>query len=146
MPFKGTKQIIYFNTPELCIFEVPSLYLIVIQANGEVPTHIYREGLSMAAEVTIEKCLHFWLINNKVQGIISPADQIWTNEVIAPQLAHHSCIKKMAFIRPMDMLSLIILENIMDQARDIVPFEMQFFDHISNVINWFQDTSATHLQ
>ena len=143
MPLTGLEQIIHFDTPELFICEVPLLQLMIIRATGEIPSSIYRRGVNIALENTIEKRLLYWLVSNKMNGIISPADQIWTNEVVAYRLAEEAFIRKMAFIKPQEMLPTIIIENIMDQARDIVTFEMQFFDDASNGLKWFQDSATT---
>lgn len=143
MPLTGLEQIIHFNSPELSICEVPSLQLLTIRAIGEVPTAVYRRGVRLAVEKTVEKRLRYWLVSNKLNGIISPADQIWTNEVVAPMLAKESFIDKIAFIKPDELLPAIIIESIMDQARDVVPFEMQFFDDARNGIKWLQDSTFT---
>ncbi|WP_162051849.1 hypothetical protein [Pontibacter pamirensis] len=137
---------VYLDTPELKVYTNTSLKLLVIQASGVVPSAIYRHGLSLATEVAIEKQLLFWLVNNRESGIITTADQIWANEVSAPLLAKDSFIRKMAFIEPKDLHSKIILEDMMDKARDVFPFEMQFFGDVPSAHAWFLDTGATEFR
>ncbi|MFD2515272.1 hypothetical protein ACFSRY_15475 [Pontibacter locisalis] len=141
MPLKGLQQITQFHSPKLTIIEVPLLQLVVVQAYGEVPSRMYRQGLQIAVATAAEKKLKYWLVNNKKGGIITPADQIWSNEVIAPRIAHETSIRKMAFIEPEDVLSAVILENMMDEAKDIFPFEMQFFGCLDSAISWFRDST-----
>lgn len=132
-------KLIIYSAPRLLIYTVPSDQLMVVQANGQVPSAVYRQGMQLATEEAISKQLKFWLINNKAGGVISPEDQNWANEVTVPQLAQNSTIIKMAVIEPEDILSHIILENMMDQARDVAPFEMQFFEEIEDAYQWFKD-------
>ncbi|RDV16225.1 hypothetical protein DXT99_06025 [Pontibacter diazotrophicus] len=134
---------VYLDTPELKVYSNTSLKFIVLQASGVVPSDIYRQGLSLATEIAIKEQLLFWLVNNREGGIITPADQIWANEVSAPLLAKGSCIRKMAIIEPKDLHSKIILEDMMDKARDVFPFEMQFFGDVPSAHAWFLDTEAT---
>ena len=136
-------KLILYNTPRLLIYTVPNDQLMVVQANGQVPSNVYRQGLQLATDEAISKQLKFWLINNKAGGVISPEDQDWANEVTVPQLAQRSAIIKMAVIEPDDTLSHIILESMMDQARDIAPFEMQFFEKIEDAYQWFKDTDTS---
>ncbi|PRY07373.1 hypothetical protein CLV24_12322 [Pontibacter ummariensis] len=142
MPLSGLRQDIIYSTPELLVCVYPSLQLLVIQANGFVPSAVYREGLTRATDTAIEQRLLYWLVNNKAGGIITPADQIWANEEHAPYLGSHSCIRKMAFIEPGDLHSKLILEDMMDKARDIYPFAMQFFEEVQDALEWFTDTSS----
>ncbi|GAB3811125.1 hypothetical protein GCM10028895_00990 [Pontibacter rugosus] len=51
----------------------------------------------------------------------------------------------MAFIEPEDIYSKIILEDLMDRAREMFLFEMQFFKEVKNAYTWFRDSSATTL-
>lgn len=136
-------MILHLNTPELKIYSDSSLHLLVIQACGTIPTDIYRHGLSLATSIAIEEKSLFWLVNNLEGGVVSPADQIWATEVNAPQLGEESSIRKMAFIEPKDLHSKIILENMMDKAREFFPFEMQFFEDVPSAHAWFRDTEAT---
>ncbi|WP_276497309.1 hypothetical protein [Pontibacter litorisediminis] len=129
-----------FNEPELVIYTEPEHQLMVVQANGVVPSGVYRRGMRIAIDEAINKQLKYWLVNNKAGGIISPADQIWANEVVMPQLAHKSALVKMALIEPADVLSQLILEGMMDEARHITPFEMQFFDRLKDAYMWFRET------
>ncbi|TPE44491.1 hypothetical protein [Pontibacter mangrovi] len=134
---------IIFNEPELLIYTDPANQVLVVQANGVVPSHTYRQGMQLATDEAINKRYTFWLINNRAGGIITPNDQIWANEVTVPQLAAQSCITKMAIIEPEDLLSHIILEGMMDKARESVPFEMQFFERVENAYEWFRDGQGT---
>ncbi|MFD2999592.1 hypothetical protein ACFS7Z_04405 [Pontibacter toksunensis] len=134
---------LYLDTPALKVYADESLQLIVIQANGTVPTATYRHGLSLATEIAIERKFPFWLVNNREGGIITPEDQIWATEVNAPRLAEESAIRKMALIEPKDLHSKLILEDLMDNVRDIYPFEMQFFEDVPSAHAWFRDTEAT---
>jgi hypothetical protein len=78
-------------------------------------------------------------VNNEISGIISTEDQIWTNEVIAPKIVTETKISKMAFIQPEDIYSIIILEDLMNNAKEVFPFEMMFFDKRDDAIQWFID-------
>lgn len=141
---KTTQEItVYLDTPELKVSANPFLKLIIIQACGVVPTDIYRHGLSLATEIAIKEELLYWLVNNRESGIITTEDQIWASEVNAPLLAKESSIRKMAFIEPKDLHSKIILEDMMDKARGIFPFEMQFLEDVASAHSWFLDTEAT---
>ncbi|WP_266204758.1 hypothetical protein [Pontibacter kalidii] len=131
------------NEPELLIYMVPEQQLMVVQANGVVPSATYRKGLQTATDEAIERRLKYWLINNKAGGIVTPADQIWANEVNAPQLAYQSAIVKMAIIEPEDVLSQLILEGMMDEGRNIFPFEMQFFEKVEDAYVWFRDSDLS---
>lgn len=135
----------HLDAPELKVYSNALLKLMVIQACGVVPTEVYRCGLSLATEVALEEQIFFWLVNNREGGIITPSDQIWANEVNAPLLAKAPFLKKMAFIEPKDVHSKIILEDLMDKARDIFPFEMQFFEDVPAAYSWFLDNAATVL-
>ncbi|AKD03884.1 hypothetical protein POKO110462_03155 [Pontibacter korlensis] len=137
------KEITIIDEPEFLIFVRPTEQLMVVQAKGVVPSRIYRKGLSAAIETAIEMQLKFWLVNNKAGGIISTEDQIWATEITVPRLASASRLKKMAFIVPDDVLSKLILENLMDLSRPIYPFEMQFFDRLEDAYRWFRDTEKT---
>jgi hypothetical protein len=137
------QMILHLDTPELKLYSDPTLQLMVVQACGFVPTDVYRYGLSLATSIAIEKQYVFWLVNNREGGIISPADQIWATEVNAPLLAKESCIRKMAFIEPKDLHSKFILEDMMNKVSGTYPFEMQFFDEVSNAHAWFLDTEVT---
>lgn len=139
-------RVILFDEPEFMIYIEPELQLIVLQANGVVPSAKYRKGLQLATDKAIEKRLKYWLVNNKAGGVITPADQDWANEVNVPQLAYKSSIIKMAFIEPEDVLSQLILEGMMDKAKDIFPFEMQFFDDITHAYEWFKDSQEPMLR
>ncbi|WP_299759332.1 hypothetical protein [uncultured Pontibacter sp.] len=132
-------KVILFREPQLTICIEPNNRVIVVQANGEVPSAMYREGMELATEQAIERRLKYWLVNNKAGGIITPQDQIWANEVMIPQLAYKSEIVKMALIEPADTLSQLILEGMMDKARDITPFEMQFFEKLEDAYVWFEE-------
>jgi hypothetical protein len=133
-------KVVLYSKPELMIYTEPEHQLMVVQANGVVPSTIYRQGMQLATEEAISKQLKYWLVNNKAGGIISPADQIWANEVTVPELSAKSAITKMALIQPADTLSQIILEGMMDEAQAIVPFEMQFFEKLEDAYAWFKDT------
>lgn len=148
MPLQASLQqkTYYLDTPQLKVYSVPALNLLVVQANGVVPSAIYRQGLTLATRVAIKEQFHFWLVNNREGGIITPADQIWATEVHAPLLAKESAIRKMAFIEPKDLHSKLILEDMMNKAREVYPFEMQFFDDILSACSWFADTGATEFR
>ncbi|MCX2741103.1 STAS/SEC14 domain-containing protein [Pontibacter anaerobius] len=135
-------KVILLSEPKLMIYTEPEHQLMVVQANGEVPSATYRSGLQLATDEAIEKGLQYWLVNNKAGGIITPADQNWANEVIAPLLAHKSRIRKMALIEPEDVVSHLILESMMDSARSIFPFEMQFFGKVEDAYEWFRDSEV----
>ncbi len=136
-------RVVILNEPELLIYMVPEQQLMVVQANGVVPSATYRKGLQTATDEAIERRLKYWLINNKAGGIVTPADQIWANEVNAPQLAYQSAIVKMAIIEPEDVLSQLILEGMMDEGRNIFPFEMQFFEKVEDAYVWFRDSDLS---
>ncbi|OKL38437.1 hypothetical protein [Pontibacter flavimaris] len=136
-------RVVLFNEPELLIYMVPKHQLMVVQANGVVPSATYRQGLQAATDAAIEGRLKYWLINNRAGGIISPDDQNWANEVIAPQLAYKTAIAKMAIIEPEDVLSHLILEGMMDEGRNIFPFQMQFFEKIEDAYVWFGDSDLS---
>lgn len=135
-------KIFLVKEPELKVFRDPERQLIVVQGSGRVPSGLYREGLQRAANTAVTEKLPNWLVNNRMGGIITIEDQIWTSDVIAPQLASESNLQKMGFIEPEDVLSKIILVDMMDRARDIFPFEMQFFEKLENAFNWFRDTAS----
>lgn len=143
MQTKQQQTTVYLDTPELKVYTDLFLNVVVIQGHGVVSSTVYRHGLSLAAKIAIREQLLYWMVNNRDGGIITPEDQIWTSDVVAPQLASESCIRKMAFIEPKDCHSKIILEDMMNKARDIFPFEMQFFEDTLNARSWFMDTQAT---
>ena len=136
----------YFNTPELKVFSDPALQLVVVQSRGAIPSAVYRRGLSIATAIALKEQSLFWLVNNLEGGIIAPEDQIWATEVNAPKLAKESAIRKMAFIEPKDLHSKLILEDMMDNVKDIYHFEMQFFEDIESAKAWFWDTEATEFR
>lgn len=148
MPLQATLQqkIFHLDTPELKVYSVPALRLMVVQAGGIVPSAVYRHGLSLATQIAVKEKFLFWLVNNREGGVITPEDQIWATEVNAPQLAKESAIRKMALIEPKDMHSKLILEDMMDKTNDIFPFEMQFFDDVLSACAWFQDAAATDFE
>ncbi|PTX21320.1 SpoIIAA-like protein [Pontibacter mucosus] len=132
-------KIVLLNTPSFYIYTEAEHHLIVLQAEGTVSSETYRKGLQLATETAINQRLLYWLVDNQKSGIISIEDQIWANEVIAPRLATESSLRKMAFLEPADTFSRLILENMMDKARDIIPFEMQFFEKEEDALEWFKD-------
>lgn len=141
---KANQEItVHLDTPELKVYTNTSLKIIALQASGIVPSAVYRHGLSLATEVAIKEQLHFWLVDNLEGGIITPEDQIWATEVNAPQLAKESSIRKMALIEPKDLHSKLILEDMMDNVKNVYSFEMQFFGDLASAHAWFQDTGAT---
>ena len=141
---RATQQMIHHTkTPELKVYSDPSLQLMVVQASGIVPSAVYRHGLSLATEIAIKEKSLFWLVNNLEGGIITSEDQVWATEVNAPILATKSSIRKMAFIEPRDLYSKFILEDMMNIARNIFSFEMQFFEDVPSALAWFRDTVAT---
>ena len=137
--------LVLFNAPSFSIYTEAERHLIVLQAVGTVPSKTYHEGLLLATEAAIHQRLLYWLVNNQESGIISTEDQIWANEVIAPRLATESFLRKMAFIEPADTLSRLILENMMDKARDLFPFEMQFFEKEEDALEWFKDEETSSM-
>ncbi|ARS34452.1 hypothetical protein CA264_02780 [Pontibacter actiniarum] len=136
-----TQQAIY-RAPKLNVYVTPALRVLTIQPKGNVPSAIYRAGMTAAAETAINSKLLHWLVNAKAGGIVTPADQIWTSDVIAPRLAAASCVRKMAFVEPDDLHTKLILEDMMNKASDLFSFEMQFFAHAQDALVWFTDTET----
>lgn len=139
---KNTTSIVIAQHPEIEVVLFPRLSIIEIKAHGLVPSEVYRPTLMLAVDEAAKHKVHFWLINNEISGIISPEDQIFANEIIAPRIATETQIQKMACIQPKDFFSGVILEDMMNKAKDIFPFEMMFFDSRTDAVQWFLDSSV----
>lgn len=136
-----SETIVIARHPEIVVLILPQLNMIEIKSEGLVPSDVYRQTVAQAVDEAAKHKLRFWLINNEVSGIIDPEDQIFSNEIIAPRIATETQIQKIACIKPKDFFSGVILENMMDKAKDIFPFRMMFFDNRKDAVRWFQDSS-----
>ncbi|MDX5480736.1 MAG: STAS/SEC14 domain-containing protein [Hymenobacteraceae bacterium] len=135
------QRITYFDTPDLSVHVDLSRKLMVVQGKGMVSSTNYRKGLSLAIELAKKEQLLFWLVNNRLGGIISTEDQMWACEVANPKIAHETQIIKMALIEPADTFSKLILEDLVNKAWELFPFEMQFFEREQDALAWFEDAN-----
>ncbi|WP_377470564.1 hypothetical protein [Pontibacter silvestris] len=133
---------VHLSSAETTVSHDPELQILHLTSRGNISSSLYRLGLTTALQVTQKENLHYWITDNLEAAYISPTDQDWFNEVIAPALANSTDLKKMALIEPKDVYNRMILEEMIEMFMHTFPFPMQFFNDVPSAIEWFHDSNS----
>ncbi len=127
---------IYFDKPFLTIHWEEAEKTVRMEWKAFAQSAEFREGLEKGLELLIKKMTGRWLADMRKMGVISVADQKWSNEDWFPR-AVKGGVRFMALVMPTSALSSMGVRNIMNHVGNI-PIETRYFDNVEEALAWLK--------
>lgn len=109
---------------------------------GFAKSELYQEALNKGLEIAKKHRAPYWIGNLSNMGVITQADQEWTNNVWFPQLIKAGVLQKMAVVVSKDEYNRMSVDRLMSKANDIIKFDIKYFNDINEAKEW-ANTLAT---
>lgn len=123
------------STPFLTVHFDPSTATLETEWLDFVNSDDLRAALDEALRLGRLYGVRGWIGNNKRMRTIRPADQDWMNQVWFPEFAKLG-VRRLAVVVSDDALNRMGIDNILQRASDLVPFDTQYFADAAEARRW----------
>ena len=127
---------IYFDEPYLAIHWDATTRCVVMEWKRFARSKDFRLGLEKGLELVKKKATGKWLADMRNMGVLSQADQNWSNEDWFPR-ALAAGINRMALIVPSSTLSKMAVDAIMSKVEG-TDLETAYFDDVEKAKKWLR--------
>lgn len=127
---------IYFDKSFLTIHWDEAAKTVIMEWKAFAQSEEFRQGLEKGLELLTKKMTGRWLADMRRMGVISIADQKWSNEDWFPR-AVKGGIRFMALVMPTSVVTGMGVKNIMNQVGNI-PIETRYFDNTDEALAWLK--------
>lgn len=128
------KTAMVFDKPYLAIHWDNTFQIVVMQWKGFAQGADFREGLDAGLKILSENKGRRWLADLRQLGVVTQADQKWSNEDWFPR-AIQAGIKHMALVVPHSALARMSVNQIMSKVEGI-GLVSHYFDSADDARTW----------
>jgi hypothetical protein len=127
---------IHFDAEYLTVHWDTAVQCAVMEWKRYAVSGEFRTGLEKGLELVKQKRARKWLADMRHMGVVSPADQKWSNEDWFPR-ALAAGIHKMALIVPKSTLAQMSVDTIMSKVPG-TDLETAYFDGVEKAKEWLR--------
>jgi hypothetical protein len=120
----------------LCFYEEKKLGVGVCE--GFLNQEQYREAFQQGLNMIKKRKLTRFLLDNRRMKAIRQMDQIWTVEVVVPEL-NRSTLRRVAVIRSADIFNRMAIRSLYSKADPSWKFDGASFDNEYQAMRWLED-------
>ncbi len=127
---------ILFDEPYLTIHWNPNDKIVMMEWKSFVFGAEFRHALDQGLDVIIQNNTHRWLADLRHLGVLSPADEKWSNEDWFPRALANG-ITRMALVLPERAVATMSVKNIMKKVDDDV-LVTNYFATVEEAYDWLK--------
>lgn len=125
---------VVFDKPYITIHWNPTDQIVMMEWKDFVFGEDFRQALNKGLDIVMDNNAYRWLADLRKLGVLSPADQKWSNEDWFPR-AHQGGITRMALVLPERGVAKMGVNNIMRKV-DADTLVTNYFASVEEAYEW----------